>query len=77
MYASHDPIHYFIVRKNPPAQAVPDLILSEEGAVNVTAEDLDFSGRTFRRPVRLTSRLSYSCRFRRRLHCFRQCGNCT
>ena len=31
MYASHDPIHYFIVRKNPPAQAVPDLILSEEG----------------------------------------------
>ena len=45
MYASHDPIHYFIVRKNPPAQAVPDLILSEEGAVNVTAEDLDFSGR--------------------------------
>ena len=48
MYASHDPIHYFIVRKNPPAQAVPDLILSEEGAVNVTAEDLDFSGRTFR-----------------------------
>ena len=48
MYSFNDCSHYFIERKEVPGSEMPDLIVSDEGAVNVTAEDLDFSGRTFR-----------------------------
>ena len=48
MTAFHDVSHYFIARKKAAAQGLPDMILSEEGAANVTEEDMDFSGRVFR-----------------------------
>ena len=48
MYTSNTCSHYFIVRNQVPVETAPDLILSSEGVVNVTSEDLDFSGRTFR-----------------------------
>ena len=48
MNAFHDASHYFIARKNVTAQALPDMILSEQGVANVTEEDMDFSGRVFR-----------------------------
>ena len=48
MYPSNTCSHYFIVRNHVPVESAPDLILSPEGAANITSEDLDFSGRTFR-----------------------------
>lgn len=48
MYTSNTCSHYFIERKNVPLEEAPDLVITDEGVVNVTAEDLDFSGRTFR-----------------------------
>lgn len=48
MYPSNTCSHYFIVRNHVPVESSPDLILSSEGAANITSEDLDFSGRTFR-----------------------------
>lgn len=48
MYTANNSSHYFIERKKVPGDREPDLIVSDEGVVNVTDEDIDFSGRTFR-----------------------------
>ena len=48
MYTSNGCSHYFIVRREAPDDPSLDLIISDDGIANVTTEDMDFSGRSFR-----------------------------
>lgn len=61
MYASNPCCHYFIERKQAPPESAPELLLTDEGVANVTEEDLDFSGRTFRILASPFQKSCYAC----------------